>query len=158
MKKKFIKKAFIIITVIILSFVVIMPKNTYAVPTNEDSSISVTQDANEFINSVKDNNQYDPDIDKCDSILGDPNKKNTVAYLLFKILNYIRILGPLIVIVLSGIEFTRAIINSDDDTMKKATSHLKTRLVMVALLFLIPTITKLLFQIFGIATDCGLIG
>ena len=158
MKKKFIKKAFIIITVIILSFVLIMPKSTYATNNNSNSDVQATQDVNEYINSVKDNNQYNPDIEKCDSVLGDPNNKNTVAYLLFKILNYIRILGPLIVIVLSGIEFTRAIINSDDDTMKKATGHLKTRLIMVALLFLIPTITKLLFQIFGIATDCGLLG
>ena len=68
-----------------------------------------------------------------------------------------RVLGPLAVIVLSGIEFTKAIVNSDDDTMKKATGHLKTRLIMAALLFLIPTITKLLFQVFGIATDCGIL-
>ncbi len=162
MKKKYIKKAIIIFSIIILNLLLFMPMNTYARPTDQAASSEttpqVTQDVNEFINSVKNNNNYDQDIEKCNSVLGDPTNPNTVAYLLFKILNYIRILGPLLVIVLSGIDFTRAIINSDDDTMKKATGRLKTRLIMVALLFLIPTITKLLFQVFGIATDCSLIG
>ena len=154
------KKTVIIVSLLIISLLIMVPKNTYAYSyVNSGGYVltSNTQDVNEYINSVRGNNLYDQDAKSCDSLLGDPNDKNSVAWLLFTILNYIRILGPLAVVVLSGIEFTKAIINSDDDTMKKATGHLKTRLIMVALLFLIPTITKLLFEVFGIATDCGLL-
>ncbi len=124
--------------------------------TNQAKNNNKTANNNSYMNNF--NNMYNKEYKDCDSILGDPvNDPNSVAWLLFKILNYIRILGPLAVVVLSGIEYTMAIVNSDDDTLKKAHSHLKTRLIMVALLFLLPTIIKILFQVFGIATDCGVL-
>lgn len=154
------KKVIFIISLIVISLLITVPKDTYAYSYVNNGGYVLTsnnQNVNEYINSVRGNNLYDQDGKSCDSLLGDPNDKNSVAWLLYKILNYIRILGPLAVVVLSGIEFTKAIINSDDDTMKKATGHLRTRLIMVALLFLIPTITMLLFEVFQITTDCGII-
>lgn len=151
------KNVSFILFILVIGILIMIPKNTYAY-TNGYVLTSNGQDVNEYINSVKSNNVYKQDADSCNSLLGDPvNDKDSVAWLLFQILNYMRVLGPLAVVVLSGIDFTKAIINSDDDTMKKATGHLRTRLIMAALLFLIPTITKLLFQVFGIATDCGLL-
>ena len=142
-----------------ISMLVMVPKDTYAYSYVNESAYVLTSKSNGPISNDinKNTTTYDQDAKSCDSLLGSPSDPNSVAWLLFKILNYIRILGPLAVVVLSGIEFTKAIVNSDDDTMKKATGHLKTRLIMVALLFLIPTITKLLFEVFGIATDCGLL-
>ena len=97
---------------------------------------------NDYNNEV--NNQSTGD---CNSLLGDPvNDPNSVAWLLFTILNWIRVIGPLAVIVLSGIEFAQAIVKSDDDTMKKAKVHLTTRLIMAGLLFLIPSVVKLLLE------------
>ncbi len=71
-----------------------------------------------------------------------------------------RVIGPLAVIVLSGIEFAQAIVKSDDDTMKKAKGHLTTRLVMAGLLFLIPSVVKLLLDVFNLTSDpmCGIGG
>ncbi|MBQ6539291.1 MAG: hypothetical protein IJL76_03325 [Bacilli bacterium] len=151
------KKSIFILFILIIGILVMVPKNTYAYTNGYVLTTTNSQDVNEYINSVKSGNVYKQDASSCNSLLGNPNEPDSVAWLLYKILNYMRVLGPLAVIVLSGIEFTKAIVNSDDDTMKKATGHLKTRLIMAALLFLIPTITKLLFQVFGIATDCGIL-
>lgn len=92
------------------------------------------------------------------SILGSPSDPDSVAWLLQQILNYIRALGPAIVVVLSGVEFAKVIITSDDDGMKKAQKKLITRLILIALLFFVPTITIAILDIFGMSNDptCGL--
>ena len=110
---------------------------------------------NEYNNEV--NNQSTGD---CNSLLGSPTNTDSVAWLLFTVLNWMRVIGPLAVIVLSGIEFAQAIVKSDDDTMKKAKGHLTTRLVMAGLLFLIPSVVKLLLDVFNLTSDpmCGIGG
>ena len=110
---------------------------------------------NDYNNEV--NNQSTGD---CNSLLGSPTDTNSVAWLLFTVLNWMRVIGPLAVIVLSGIVFAQAIVKSDDDTMKKAKGHLTTRLVMAGLLFLIPSVVKLLLDVFNLTSDpmCGIGG
>ncbi len=100
-------------------------------------------------------------IQVCDpskSLLGDPTDEESVAWLLQKVLNYIKILGPILVIVLSSFEFAIIIIQSDDSAMAKAQKKLIYRLILVVALFFIPTIVEALLQIFGIVSDptCGL--
>ena len=46
--------------------------------------------------------------------------KNRFAWLLQQILNYVKILGPILVVILSSLDFAKAIITSDDDSMKKS--------------------------------------
>ena len=175
----FKRKIIYLLLIIIVSIIFIIPTNSLAlnkdissyaqITTNKNTTTNKTttkknnttrnssnsQDVNNYIKNF--NNIYSQKNETCNSLLGSTSDEDSVAWLLDKILKYLRILGPLAVIVLSGIEFTKAIISSDDDTMKKATGHLKTRLFMAALLFLIPTITILLFDVFGIATDCGVV-
>ena len=164
----FKRKIIYLLLIIIVSIIFIIPTNTLALNNDISSYVQITTNGNkttkkssnndEVNNYIKNfNNIYSQKDETCNSLLGSTSDEDSVAWLLDKILKYLRILGPLAVIVLSGIEFTRAIIASDDDNMKKATSHLKTRLLMAALLFLIPTITILLFDVFGIATDCGVV-
>lgn len=102
----------------------------------------------------------DDNVNNCGAggILGDPSDPDSVAWLLQKLLNYLRAIGPMIVIVMSGIEFTKVIISSDDDGMKKAQKKLITRLILVAALFFIPTIVIALLDLFGMSNDptCGL--
>ena len=156
----FDRKITMIIMIVFISLLVFIPSKSFAMEKDFSSYAQIMSNKtnNTYMNNFDNMYNQDGEYKDCDSILGDPvNDPNSVAWLLFKILNYIRILGPLAVVVLSGIEYTLAIVNSDDDTMKKAHSHLKTRLIMVALLFLLPTIIKILFQVFGIATDCGVL-
>ena len=92
------------------------------------------------------------------SLLGNVNDPDSVAWLLQQILNYIKILGPILVVVLSSVEFAKVIINSDDEAMAKAQKKLITRIILAACLFFIPTLVQAALDLFGITSDstCGL--
>ena len=111
--------------------------------------------------ACEENNGNKKDINLCQEILGDPNDTGSVAYLLQKIFNYIKILGPLLVIILSSMDFTKVVMTGDEKSMKKAQSNLGIRLVCAALLFFLPNIIVLLFNIvldgsFDATSLCGI--
>ena len=153
-------KKILIIFITIFSLFIINSANinVHAITLSDYVQIADENDTawiNDYNNEV--NNQSTGD---CNSLLGSPSDSNSVAWLLFTVLNWMRVIGPLAVIVLSGIEFAQAIVKSDDDTMKKAKGHLTTRLVMAGLLFLIPSVVKLLLDVFNLTSDpmCGIGG
>ncbi len=91
-------------------------------------------------------------------LLGNVNDEDSVAWLLQKILNYLKIIGPFIVVVMSGVDFAKVIITSDDEGMKKAQKKLITRLLLAVSLFFLPQLVMALLDIFGITSNatCGL--
>ena len=52
-----------------------------------------------------------------------------------------------------NINFAKAIIASDDESMKKAEKKLMIRLVLAVALFLIPTLVSVMLNIFGYTAD-----
>ena len=96
--------------------------------------------------------------EKLSALLGNPNDPNSVAWLLQQALNVIRVVGPILVIILSSFDFIRVIINNDDEAMGKAQKKLVMRLVLVALLFFIPTLVEVLLRIFNLTSTatCGI--
>lgn len=92
------------------------------------------------------------------SILGSVNDPNSVAWLLQTVLNYLKVLGPILVVVLSSVEFAKVIINSDDEAMAKAQKKLITRIILAACLFFIPTLVQAALDLFGFTSDatCGI--
>lgn len=96
--------------------------------------------------------------DKCPpttAVLGDVGCKDSVAWLLQKIFNYVKIIGPILVVVLSSFDFITVIVKSDDEAMGKATKKLTTRLILAALLFFIPTLVQVLLDLFGLTSNLG---
>ena len=144
--KKFISLVFIVI----FSLLVLIPSNTYSLDFN-----------NNFIIHKLDDNVTDSynKNQNCNGLLGDPNDEDSVAWLLQTILNYLRVLGPVLVVVLSSVDFARIIVNGDDEKFSKAKQTLFRRLIVVALLFLVPTIVSVLLNIFGITSNptCGIL-
>ena len=112
---------------------------------SEDGSVSIDDLREEL-------EVYNQDAD-CNSILGSTEDENSVAWLLQQLLNYIKILGPMLVVILSSMDFAKAIIASDDENMKKAEKKLVVRLILAVALFLIPTLVSVLLNVFGITTD-----
>ena len=104
-------------------------------------------------NNSNSNTVSTTDSEECNALLGDKEKEESVAWLVQKLLDYLKILGPILVVILSSVDFATAIISSNDDTMKKAQKKLITRLIAAVLLFLVPTIVEVLLDIFGI-TGC----
>ncbi len=93
-----------------------------------------------------------------DSLLGDPGDPNSVAWLLQQVLDFIKVVGPILVVILSSIDFAKVIIKSDDEAMAKAQKKLITRLILAALLFFIPMLVTVLLDLFGLTSSgtCGL--
>ena len=97
-------------------------------------------------------------LDCEESLLGSVNDEDSVAWLVQQILDLIKVVGPILVVVLSSIDFLQVILKGDDEAMGKATKKLTTRLILAILLFLVPVLVEWLLDIFGITTSgiCGL--
>ena len=63
------------------------------------------------------------------------------------ILKIFRFLAPLMVIVYSTYDFLGAIFSKDAELLKKATSRLRSRLILIAVLFFLPTILNIILGI-----------
>ena len=87
------------------------------------------------------------------TVLGDPKDENSVAWLLQQLLNYMRILGPMIVLIMSAVDFAKAIVMGDDETMQKCYKKLIKRLILAMLLFFVPTLVTILLEVFGFVGD-----
>ena len=73
------------------------------------------------------------------------------------IIKWIKYVLPVLVIVLSIIDFIKAIGSDKDDEMKKAQSNFVKRLIGAALLFLVPLIIELILEKMGFSSNsCGL--
>ena len=81
---------------------------------------------------------------RCETIFTDD--PGSIGWLLQTILNYIKVIGPILVVILSAIDFIKAITSSDDKAMKEAQSKLIIRLIAALALFLIPTLVQVLLS------------
>lgn len=95
--------------------------------------------------------------DSCSQLI-DTETEGSFGWLLQKILNYIKIAGPILVVLLSALDFIKAIASSEEDAFKKAQSRLVIRLVAALALFLVPTFVELLLGLINGINDpsCGL--
>ena len=156
------KKTIITILLVITSVMFISPINAKAL--SVDSAISSVSEniyvleGMDDINDIIDDGDQQQDCTGANSIFGDPNDPISVAWLIQLMLNIIKVAGPILVILLSSIDFIRVIVKSDDEAMAKAQKKLIMRLILAVLLFLIPVIVQVLLGIFGITSDptCGI--
>lgn len=95
--------------------------------------------------------------DSCSQLI-DTQTEGSFGWLLQKLLNYIKIAGPILVVLLSALDFIKAIASSEEDAFKKAQSRLVVRLVAALALFLVPTFVELLLGLINGINDptCGL--
>ena len=138
-----------IIYILFMTIFTIIPSNTYAF------GVSTNTNTNSYV-QILDGETIDCNGDN--SLLGNVNDEKSVAWLLQKLLNYIKILGPSIAIVLGSLDFIKAIVSSDEENMKKTQKRFGNRLIAAALLFFIHLIVELLLGLFGFTTNvtCGL--
>ena len=161
------KKINIFIIGVFVVMNLLLPINVNATTTDNTNKISdyvLIMDKDSTVTKIEDledwNKEYDQEqeCDPANSMLGDPEDEDSVAWLLQQILNYIKILGPILVVVLSSLDFAKVIIQSDDEAMAKAQKKLIYRLILAAALFFIPTLVMVLLDLFGITSDptCGI--
>lgn len=80
--------------------------------------------------------------------------------LLQTILDYIRIAGIALAVILQIADYVKAIFGSNDDSMAKANKRFVTRLIAIGLLFLVPSLLNFVLSLFEIsgssAGTCGI--
>ena len=149
------KKVFITL-IIVMSVFVFSPINTKAL-TIEDTVINnvyiLEKDTDTDVVEETTESESTEKITNCEGIIGNPEDPNSVAWLIREVMNYVKILGPILVIVLSSVDFLKVIVKSDDKEMAAAQKKLILRLILALLLFLIPTIVNALLSIYGTNLD-----
>ena len=97
----------------------------------------------------------DENATTCVEVLGE-----SVVEFLQMLFNYVKVLGPILVIILSSIDFTKTVMTGDEQSMKKAQNNLFIRLLCAVGIFLLPTIVTIIINLItgsGIdSTLCGI--
>lgn len=88
---------------------------------------------------------------KCEQLLDDD-----LQLIIKKVLQWTQILAPIILIVMSSVDFGQAVISQDQDAMKKATSKVLKRFIAAVALFFIPFLVKTIMGWAGFFDTCGL--
>ena len=109
--------------------------------------------------STSTNCQYD-----CNFILGDINDSGisdnlpSVAYVLNKILFFMKLMGPILVIVLTILDLVKAVTSADKDALSKCLKTLSKRMVYAVLLFVFPTVIDLILKWTNVYGTCCIFG
>ena len=89
-------------------------------------------------------------------LIGDNKKVNNkcsisddIVSMIYNVLKWAKYIVPVLVIILSILDFIKAIAAQNDDEMKKAQGKFVKRLIVAALLFLLPLIINFALKTFG---------
>ena len=126
------KKGILIITIFLSLFVISSKITVFA----EDDKVE--------INYLEDKGDYA----SCDGIITEEGLE-----MIKEILNWIRILAPVLLVLFVSIDFATAVISQDNDALTKAGKKIVPRLIATALLFFIPTIIRAILSIDGISSS-----
>ena len=102
----------------------------------------------------------DTDV-SCDGIFGSKNDPDSLRYLFNEILQYPRIIVPILVILFGIMDFAKAVIASKEDEMKKAQSTFVKRVIIGVAFFFIPILMNIIMFLAdlvwnGMYPTCGL--
>ncbi len=90
----------------------------------------------------------EPEHQTCETVFGKSSDKKSVAWILQTLFNYIKLIGVLLALIFSGIDFTKVILANDADAMKKAQKKLSFRSGAIIALLILPTIINILLGLF----------
>lgn len=95
-------------------------------------------------------------MDKCNAILGDPNKEGDVAYYLQIILDVFKYGGIALCVALSVTDAFKAIMGDDKQMYKPVVKKIAMRVFYAVALWFLPPIVETLLGIFGIYGTCSI--
>ena len=78
------------------------------------------------------------------SILGKKDDSTSLMYVINRILTWIKIAVPIIVIVFGLVDFSKVVVSQDQDALKKATSKFTKRCLVAVIIFFVPSIIMIL--------------
>ena len=66
-----------------------------------------------------------------------------------KMFDYVKIIAPVLVLILSSVDYLKAIFSSQEDSMKKTNSRFIKRLIAAVLLFILPALLSFILNMTG---------
>ena len=121
--------------------------------------LSKTDDSSKSVGCFEYNYFADSDVkptpnpdNTCESVFGEKLLKKLNEYF-----NIFKIVVPILVIVLSSLDFAKSILNSDSDDFKKSQIKFAKRLVLSVVFFLLPIILNFILQAINSSmSTCGI--
>lgn len=96
------------------------------------------------------------DAQSCESLLGNPSDSSDPAYYIQIALNVMKYAGIAACIVLTIVDFAKAILNQDKDILKPLGQKAGKRLFYAVLLFFIPIIVRGILILIDVYDTCGI--
>lgn len=125
------------------------PFGTAIIDISDKKSLSMVTTSNEYSSDGNPYESLNDDIveepvtpQKCEDLLGNDLREEINSYLL-----YIKIAVPIIIIVMGSLDFGKAFISSDEDSMKKAQKKFIMRLIIGMVIFFLPALVNILLNI-----------
>lgn len=97
-------------------------------------------------NTLKEENAFLDDL----SVNRECYLTESIVSMVYNVLKWAKYIAPVLVIILSILDFIKAIAAQNDDDMKKAQGKFVKRLIVAALLFLLPLIINFMLKTFGL--------
>ena len=99
--------------------------------------------------------------DPCVGLFGDRNDPDSLNYLINEILQYPKIIVPILVIGLGTLDLVKAVIAGKEDDMRKAQKTFVKRLLIGVAFFLLPVLINIIMWLANVVwngayTTCGL--
>ena len=89
----------------------------------------------------------------CDSLFGDKEDEDSIAYLIDSILDYVRIIVPILIILLGSLDFAKAVVAGKEDEMRKAQSTFIKRLIIGVCVFFVPILVDIVMYLADIVWE-----
>lgn len=87
---------------------------------------------------------------------GDPSTNGTPAYWMQQALEIMKYIGIVALLVLTTLDFIKALAQNDKDALKKAGNTAIKRFIYCVLLFFTPMVVEFLMSLFGAYGTCGI--
>lgn len=81
------------------------------------------------------------------------NIGTSIVSMIYNVLKWAKYIAPALIIVFTMLDFIKAIASQNDDDMQKAQSKFVKRLIVAAILFLLPLIINFILQTFGFYSE-----
>ena len=93
---------------------------------------------------------------ECNNLLGNPKTKGSVAYYLQMALDIIKYVGIVLCIVLTIVDFAKALFGDDKEMYKPLSKKAFSRLIYAVMLFLLPYIVSMVLTLLDIYGTCNI--
>ena len=89
----------------------------------------------------------------CDTLFGDKNDENSIAYMINNVLGYVRIIVPILIILFGTLDLAKCVMAGREDEIRKAQSTFIRRLIAGVAVFFVPMLVNIIMDLADIVWE-----